>query len=57
MNKMPDKPESMKGQIDMLWDAVYNHIPTRLKWQDVKLNFILGFLGLILTLLAVIILT
>lgn len=49
----PSKPQEQKDQISMLWDAVYNHIPARLKWQDVKLNFILGFMALILVVLGV----
>ncbi len=49
----PLKPEKQKDQIGMLWDAVYNHIPTRLKWQDIKLNFILGLIALVLVFLGV----
>ena len=56
MNKMPDKPQTMKEQVDMLWDAVYNHIPSKLRWQNVKLNFILTFMALVLALQAVLIL-
>lgn len=56
-NKMPEKPKTQKEQISMLWEGVFNHIPTQLKWQNVKLNFILAFMGLVLALLAVIILT
>lgn len=54
MNKMPEKPETMKAQVDMLWDAVFNHIPTKLNWQNIKLNFIMTFIALILALQAVI---
>ena len=45
----------MKGQIDALWDVCANHIITSLRWQDIKMNFLLGFLGLVMGLLAVII--
>ena len=46
---------SVREDLTKLTTLVENHIMTRLKWQDAKLNFILGFLGLILALLAVII--
>ena len=53
---MPDKPEREDEQISMLWDAVYNHIPHRLDFLNVKINFILAFIALVLALLGVIIL-
>ncbi len=46
-----EKPKSEESQISMLWDAVYNHIPTQIKWLNVKLTFILTFVALILGLL------
>lgn len=56
----PEKPERQKDQISMLWDAMYNHIPSilkeqnrRFKWQDIKINFILVFVGLILASLSI----
>ena len=49
------KPTKMSAQIDMVWDELFNHIPSRLRWQDVKLNFLLGFVALILGLLGVLI--
>jgi hypothetical protein len=52
-NRTPQKPKNQKEQISMLWDAVYNHLPSRLNWQDKKLNFILIFMGLILAALAI----
>lgn len=54
-NNIPEKPKTQKEQISMLWDAVYNHLPTRLGWIDIKIGFIMGFLGLILALLGVLI--
>lgn len=57
MNKTPEKPKTTKTQIEMIWSQCFNHIPSRLKWLDLKLNFVLVFMGLILALLAVIILT
>ena len=53
---MPEKPEKQGEQISMLWDAVFNHIPTKLKWVSVKLNFVLVFLALILAFQGIIIL-
>lgn len=47
--KLPDKPKTQKAQINMIWDALFNEIPHRLKWQDIKINFILVFVALILT--------
>jgi len=55
--RYPEKPKAQKDQLSMLWDAVYNHIPTRIRWIDVKVNFMLGFLGLILGLLAILVTT
>ena len=57
MSRLPDKPKAAKDQVDMIWTQCFNHIPTKLKWLDVKLNFILVFMGLVLALLAVTILT
>jgi len=47
--RTPEKPKTTKGQIDMMWDALFNALPHRLQWQDVKINFILTFVALILT--------
>jgi len=56
---IPKKPKSVNKQLSMLWDSCYNHIPTRLDrvdwrlhWQDMKLNFILILLALILAFIA-----
>jgi len=46
--KIPEKPKTQKAQIDMIWDAVFNSIAHRLKWQDLKITFILGFMVLVL---------
>jgi len=53
--EIPEKPEKSKEQISMLWDAMYNHIPgilkeqnKRLGWQELKINFILVLVALIL---------
>ena len=51
--KIPEKPQTLDEQISMIWDAVFNHIFHRLHFQDIKINFILTFLGLLLALLVV----
>jgi hypothetical protein len=64
-DRPPPKPKTEKAQVDQLWDAMFNHLPSTLnaiktaaekgdKWQNVKLNFVLGFLVLIMTFLGVI---
>lgn len=41
--------------MDMVWDAVFNHIPHRLDRQDLKLNLILAFGGISVGLIGVVI--
>ena len=52
MTVAPGKPDKQRDQISMLWDAVYNHIPTQLHWQNTKVNFVLAMLGLLIGLTA-----
>ena len=60
-HKVPPKPADLQQQIDMIWEAVFNgdgilkklvvsysHVMRRLRWQDLKLNFIRVFLALLL---------
>lgn len=54
-NKMPDKPKTQKAQIDMLWDACFNHIPSKLKWMNLKINMVLTFGAFALALLGIVI--
>ncbi len=49
---IPDKPDKQKDQLSELWDAVYNHLPTRINWLDIKINFILALLGVVIALIA-----
>lgn len=51
----PQKPKDRDEQISMIWDALYNHVFHRLKMQDIKINFIFGFLALILGLLGILV--
>ena len=46
--KKTEKPKNYKAQVSTLWDLVTNHILTWMYWQDVKMNFVLTFLALIL---------
>lgn len=53
--EIPPKPEGIDAKMDMVWEYCFNHLPSRLRrqerrlhWQDVKLNFILVLLALIL---------
>ena len=46
--EIPPKPESINDQISMIWDFLWNHLPSRLNkqddrilWQERKINFIL----------------
>ncbi len=50
-NTVPEKPKSQKDQISMVWDALFNGLIHRVNFQDIKINFILGFMVLILGLL------
>ena len=51
MDKKKQKPVTTKEQINLIWEAVFNHIPSQLHWQDIKINFILVFVALILGML------
>ena len=50
-----EKPKTTKAQMDLVWRQAFNHIPSKLNWLDMKLNFILVFTALILGLLGVLI--
>ena len=50
--KIPQKPETQKEQISMLWDAVYNHLFTAQHWQGIMLKFVLALLAVIIGLWA-----
>ena len=50
-----NKPKTIEAQIDQIWTEVFNHIPSQFRWMDMKLNFVLGFMALVVGLLAVVI--
>jgi len=54
-NHLPVKPKGASKQIDCLWDIVTNHVWTRLLWQDIKINFVLVLLSIILALVAILV--
>jgi hypothetical protein len=61
---MPCKPVGEKEQVAIIWDVVSNHIPhalytikedvsdvkKKMSWADMKINFVLAFMGLVLVL-------
>ena len=51
--ELPENPEKQKDQITQLWDACFNPIPTSLGWLNLKVNFILGLMSVILTIATV----
>ena len=53
--KMPAKPKTMKKQIDTIWDVIGNCVLTQLKVQNLKLTFVLVFMGIIIGFLGVLI--
>ena len=44
----PEKPEKSCDWRDQVWNALFNEIPHRLEWQDIKINFILLFMAILL---------
>lgn len=51
--KMPEKPKDRDEQISMIWDFLFGHVFHRIRFQDIKINFILVFVGILLGLLTV----
>jgi hypothetical protein len=52
-NHIPPKPKSAAKQREMLWDGVFNHIPTRLNWIDLQIKFIMLLIAAMIALIAV----
>ena len=50
--KMPEKPKTRDEQISMIWDALFNHVFTALHWQDIKINFILTLIAILIGIIA-----
>ena len=50
--KMPEKPETQKHQIDVIWDTIHNCVMSTLKMHDWKINFlillVMALLGILL---------
>ena len=57
---IPEKPETTRAQVNMLWDGLFNHLPTTLrameKWNNIRFGFIMTFMALIIALLGITIL-
>ena len=54
-NKQVSMPVKQCDQIEMLWDACFNHLPTRLDFLNMKLNFLLGMAGIMIALMTLMI--
>lgn len=48
------KPKTTKEQIDMVWVACFNDLPSQITLLDRKFNFTLALLGVIIALVAVV---
>lgn len=47
----PKKPEDRDEQISMMWDMLYNHLPTWMKFVEIRFNFNWLLFGIIIALL------
>lgn len=47
---MPEKPKTMKGQVSVLWDIMGNHVLSSLRVQNLTSKFLLGLVGVNVTL-------
>ena len=56
--EMPEKPKTEKAKIDLIWDAVFNHLPHLIanieSFTSIRFKFVFAFMGLVLALLGVI---
>ena len=50
----PTKPATQAEKVDMLWDGFYNHLPHWLNLLDTKINFLLGFIGIVMALVSIV---
>jgi hypothetical protein len=44
------KPETTEEQVSVMWDTMCNHVITHLGLLDLKINFILTLVGVLLAL-------
>ena len=51
-SEKPKKPEDEKEQISMLWDMMYNHLPTWMRFVEMRFNFNWLLFGIVIALLA-----
>lgn len=50
--QLPEMPKNPTERNKMIWKALYNEIPHRFELQDMKLNFTLVLVALILAAIA-----
>jgi len=48
----PRKPEDKDEQISMMWDMMHNHLPTWMRFVELRFNFNWILLGIVIALLA-----
>ena len=51
-SEKPKKPEDEKEQISMLWDQMFNHLPTWMRFVEMRFNFNWLLFGIVIALLA-----
>lgn len=47
----PEKPKDRDEQISMMWDMLYNHLPTWMRFVELRFNFNWLLLGIVIALL------
>jgi len=51
-SEKPKKPEDRDEQISMMWDMMYNHLPTWMRFVELRFNFNWLLFGIVIALLA-----
>jgi hypothetical protein len=49
------KPQKQEEQIDLIWEYLFNYLLHKVRFMDLKIGFILGFITLMLALLGILI--
>lgn len=53
--KIPEKPEDKDELMSQVWDMMYNHLPTWMRFVETRFNFTWLLFGIVLALLGCII--
>lgn len=53
--QIPEKPEKLEDQVEMLWFSNYNHIPAWFELLNEKIDWNLRLTGVLLALVAVVV--